>query len=232
MANQQLLDYIKQQTKGGTNKESIKNALLQNDWSETDVDEAFSTLQAPTSVSSAPIPPSSPTSPNLSTKREESPFNKQRQLHPRAVWLFFFNRLIAWIFISGYIAFQVAFLSTSFFGWFIGIFIIIIILSFIIAKLTYHFYRYELTDSEYKAERGIIWKRYISIPYERIQNVDIYRGIFDRLLGLSDLNIQTAGYGAAGMGGRGGSEGRLPGLDRKDAELIREELIKRAKQNK
>ena len=39
----------------------------------------------------------------------------------------------------------------------------------------------------------MIWKRYVTIPYDRIQNVDIYRGVLARLLGLSDLNIQTAG---------------------------------------
>ena len=166
-----------------------------------------------------------------------------KQLHPRAVWLFFFSRIIAWIFIAGFLAIQGAFIlsdtgkstedfvSASFFGWFVLIFVIFIIVAYIVARLTYRFYRYELTDGEYRAERGIIWKRYVSIPYERIQNVDIYRGVIDRLLGLSDLQIHTAGYGAAGST-KLGSEGRLPGLFREDAELIRNELIQRAKQSK
>ena len=169
-----------------------------------------------------------------------------KQLHPRAVWLFFFSRIIAWIFIAGFLSIQGAiilsdigkspgdFVSMPFFGWFILIFVILMIFAYIVARLTYHFYRYELTDNEYRAERGIIWKRYVSIPYERIQNVDIYRGIIDRLLGLSDLQIHTAGYGAVGSAMRLklGSEGRLPGLDRQEAELIRDELIKRAKGSK
>lgn len=112
---------------------------------------------------------------------------------------------------------------------FIIFFLVIMIISFLAAKLTYHFYKYDLTENEYKAERGIIWKRYISIPYERIQNVDIHRGILDRLFGLSDLQIHTAGYGAAGGMSKRGSEGRLPGIGRKEAELVREELVKRAR---
>ncbi len=167
-----------------------------------------------------------------------------KQLHPRAVWVFFFSRIIAWIFIGGFLAVQGAailsnisnksiedFTAGSFFGWFILIFVILIIIAYIVARLTYHFYRYELTDGEYRAERGIIWKRYISIPYERIQNVDIYRGVIARLLGLSDLQIHTAGYGAAGAS-KLGSEGRLPGISREDAEMLRDELIRRAKQSK
>jgi uncharacterized membrane protein YdbT with pleckstrin-like domain len=110
-------------------------------------------------------------------------------------------------------------------------FFIIVIGSYIWARLSYKYYGYELTDSAVKVEYGVIYKRYVSIPYERIQNVDIYRGILDRLLGLSDIQIQTAGYGAVGgRGARGwGAEGRLPALDPKRAEELREELIKRAK---
>lgn len=242
MANQQLLDYIKQQLAEGVTEEDIKKPLLQNGWGDADINEALSALQPPTPTSSAPIPPSSPITSNLSVKTENNPsMNGQKQLHPRAVWLFFFNRVIAWILIGGYIASQIAiiasdageepgnFFSGTFFVWFIIIFIAMMILAYVIAKLSYHFYRFELTDGEYRAERGIIWKRYVSIPYERIQNVDIYRGVLDRLLGLSDLNIQTAGYGAVGVGGKGGGEGRLPGLGRQEAEEIREELIRRAK---
>ena len=72
-------------------------------------------------------------------------------------------------------------------------------------------------------------------PYERIQNVDIYRGIFTRLLGLSDLQIQTAGmsatigrYGAFGVA----AEGRLPGISKEEAETLRDELIRRARGHK
>ncbi|KPJ55637.1 hypothetical protein AMJ49_06655, partial [Parcubacteria bacterium DG_74_2] len=66
----------------------------------------------------------------------------------------------------------------------------------------------------------------------RIQNIDIHRGVFARLLGLSDLRIQTAGFG--GMHGKWGSsaEGNLPGIERNKAEELREQLIKRVKGTK
>lgn len=161
-----------------------------------------------------------------------------KKLHPRAVWLFFFkcagSFLIAIIILAIWLGMGIGGRITGSEP-VIGIMLIIIVLFLLIcyiwARLAYHFWRYQLTENAYKSERGIIFKRYISIPYERIQNIDIYRGILDRLLGLSDIQIQTAGYGA--MGGRGikgfGSEGRLPGLQKQEAEKLRDELIKRAK---
>lgn len=116
------------------------------------------------------------------------------------------------------------------FWWLILIFLVV--LAFIWSHLSYRFYKYELTEDGFRKELGVIWKKYVTIPYDRIQNVDIYRGLLARILGLSDLQIQTAGmsvtvgrYGIAGAG----SEGRLPGLSREEAEKIRDELIKRAK---
>jgi len=242
MVNQQLSDYIKQQIKEGVSEGDIKKALLKNGWSDVDIDGALSVLLAPASVSSVPVPPPIATpSPSATHPKDTLSGGGQRQLNPRAVWLFFFNRVIPWTFASGYIASQIAvlasdiggepgnFFSGTFFVWFFIIFIVLMVLAYVVARLSYRFYKFELTDDGYRAERGIIWKRYVSIPYERIQNVDIYRGLLARLLGLSDLNIQTAGYGAAGIGAKGGGEGRLPGLSALEAEGVRDELIRRAK---
>jgi len=121
------------------------------------------------------------------------------------------------------------------FGIGLVILLVVFVFSFIWAKLTYHFYRYELTDAGFRKELGVIFKKYVTIPYDRIQNVDIYRGILARILGLSDLNIQTAGMSATvgrfGVSG-GGAEGRLPAVSREIAEQLRDELIQRARQIK
>ncbi|MCK4858976.1 MAG: PH domain-containing protein, partial [Candidatus Omnitrophica bacterium] len=94
------------------------------------------------------------------------------------------------------------------------------------------FWLYDITKDAYKMEQGVIWKRYVSIPYERIQNVDIHRGVIARLLGLSELRIQTAGFGGAQGKWGGFSEGRLPGIDKEKAEQLRDELISKVKGKK
>ena len=176
-----------------------------------------------------------------------------KQLDPKAVWLFFINfvlrAFIPILFLSfwGTVVFFEFFVgpgvnldnggkfSFGFLNWLWIIIPAFLVLCFIWAKLTYRFYRYELTDAGFRKELGVIYKKYVTIPYDRIQNVDIYRGILARILGLSDLNIQTAGMSATvgryGISG-GSSEGRLPALSREDAERLRDELIQRARQAK
>ncbi len=100
--------------------------------------------------------------------------------------------------------------------------IAILLGTWIIARLTYKYYRYELQDDVVRIEHGIIWKRYSSIPYDRIQNVDILRGLVARLVGVSDLQIQTAGGAIV-------TEGRLPALSPQVAEQLRDEILKTAK---
>jgi uncharacterized protein len=125
-------------------------------------------------------------------------------------------------------------------GGFLGAILFLLVLliisagiSYIAAYLSYEYYRYELREDGFRKEYGIIWKKYVTIPYTRIQNVDIYRGLLSRILGLSDLHIQTAGTASvAGPYGQSYSEGRLPGLSEEVAEQLRDELIRRAASNR
>src|SRR3989338_5985470 len=154
-----------------------------------------------------------------------------QQLNPKAVWLFFIGFVLHWFFFFIFLSiWGIGLLrgeaSFSFLKWLWILVQVFLVLCFIWAKLTYSFYRYELTENGFRKELGVIYKKYITIPYDRIQNVDIYRGILARLLGLSDLNIQTAG-----MSGAIGAEGRLPALSREVAEQLRDELIQRARQS-
>lgn len=57
MIHQQLLDYIKQLLQQGVSQEQIKNSLMANGWQAQDIDEAFASIQNPTSQSSkVPLP--------------------------------------------------------------------------------------------------------------------------------------------------------------------------------
>lgn len=175
-----------------------------------------------------------------------------KQLDPKAVWLFFITYVFRWFLIIAAMSIPVVSVwkSLSLTGltasiditaesytlsalnalWFIMP--IFIIVCFIVAKLNYHFFRYELTEMGFRKESGIIVKKYVTIPYDRIQNVDIHRGLLSRMLGLSDLQIQTAGFSAIvsrhGMSGIG-AEGRLPALSHEVAEALRDELIRRTR---
>ena len=60
----------------------------------------------------------------------------------------------------------------------------------------YRRYRYTFTDDTFDIESGVLNRREREIPYRRIQNVDISRNVVQRLLGLSAIDIETAGGGS------------------------------------
>jgi len=168
------------------------------------------------------------------------------KLHPKAIWLFFFHyayQLIVLLIPVGFLVFPLVLqvhsdkdpsfnISIGIVALAIAILVAYTAFCYLLANLTYRFWRYELTEDSLKIEKGIIWKKYIAIPYDRVQNVDIYRGPADRILGLSDLHVQTAGYSGTSLRrAKTGisSEGRLPGLAPEIAEQLRNRLIKRAK---
>ena len=122
----------------------------------------------------------------------------------------------------------------------IGLLCLIILTAEIYARMSYNRFLYEITNDGIKIEQGIIWKKYSSIPYERVQNVDIQRGIIARMFGFSTVQIETAGQSGAGshygfrFGRRGNrqqkSEGYLPAIEMGGAEQIRTFVMKKIKQ--
>ena len=151
------------------------------------------------------------------------------KLHPGARWIFRVNSYITFlgliIFVS-IINLQIV-LTMGGVGKFIYVLLGMILFLFVVGeiytRLAYNNWAYEFTKQGLKTERGIIWKKYTSIPYEGVQNVDIHRGILARIFGFSSLNVQTAGSSYAGKGNF--SEGYIPALEPQTAEKIRESLM-------
>jgi len=109
-----------------------------------------------------------------------------------------------------------------------GAIILTIIFAEIYAKMAYKRWLYEFGPVSLKLERGIIWKKYSNIPYERVQNVDVHRGILARMFGFSTVDIQTAGlHMSYNRRGRARSEGHLPAVSVEGAEKIREFLMEK-----
>jgi hypothetical protein len=81
----------------------------------------------------------------------------------------------------------------------------------------YNRYLFMIGEDAVYINRGILWKRNVVIPYERIQHTSVTRGPVDILLGLHILNLFTAGTGSVGARFGGGAsafaaEGSIPGL--------------------
>lgn len=109
-------------------------------------------------------------------------------------------------------------------------FLVVPILGFVLAKISYRLYRYELTDAGFRKECGSIIRRQTIIPYNHIQNVDINRNVAERILGLHSLNVRAARKMT--IEDIISDEGRLPGLSKEVAEELRDEILRRAQQAK
>src|SRR3989338_3881957 len=128
------------------------------------------------------------------------------RLHPGAKWLFRLRAyytliclgvfLVMWslsifVLIADYMV--VASFAIAFY------ILLVIVVAEIYSQMSYTRWLYEIAHDSVKIEHGIIWKKYTSIPFERVQNVDIKRGIIARIFGFSTVEIETAGQ--SGMGG-------------------------------
>ena len=85
------------------------------------------------------------------------------------------------------------------------------------AGVAYRNWGYLLDTRVFRIRRGVVFTREIHVPRDRIQHVDIEQGPIERRLGLTRLILFTAGTKAA--------EQVIPGLNKKVAEALRDELI-------
>ncbi len=75
---------------------------------------------------------------------------------------------------------------------------------------------YQLREDDLLFRRGIMFQRFVAVPYGRMQLVDINRGPLLRALGLSELKFVTA---AASTGVT------IPGMLEADAEELRDRIV-------
>ena len=75
---------------------------------------------------------------------------------------------------------------------------------------------YTLREDDLLFRRGLMFQRFVAVPYGRMQLVDINRGPLARMLGLSELRFVTAAAATGVV---------VPGLNHSDAEDLRDQLI-------
>lgn len=75
---------------------------------------------------------------------------------------------------------------------------------------------YLLREDDLLFRRGIMFQRFVAVPYGRMQLVDITRGPLARALGLAELKLVTAAAATGVV---------VPGLALEDAEELRDHLV-------
>lgn len=75
---------------------------------------------------------------------------------------------------------------------------------------------YALRDDDLLFRRGILFQRFVAVPYGRMQLIDINRGPVARAVGLSELKFVTAAAS---------TNVTIPGLPAEEAEQLRDRLV-------
>jgi len=159
-----------------------------------------------------------------------------KKLHKGAIWFFRVNALFRSLFLFFFLGFFLYAWTNktielnSLLKPIIYLLIIYVILIEIYSRMAYNRFFYEFSENQLIIEKGIIWKRYSNIPYQRIQNIDITRGIIARFFGFSTILIQTAGYSGA-HNNNFFAEGYIPAVSFDEAEKIRKFVIKKIQKN-
>lgn len=136
-----------------------------------------------------------------------------RRLHPLSIGLRYLKNLP-----STLLGLPALFTYVSNAGWanFLwiaaGVGVVVLLLNWIVWRR----FKYGVGAREIVIESGVFSRNRRSIPFERIQDVDIERGPLERLLGLAKVRIET--------GGAGGDEGTLDSLSLAEADRLRSAL--------
>lgn len=110
------------------------------------------------------------------------------------------------------------------FSVFLFIWLVTMILVVIWIPAAFKALEYTIDDDGVKMKGGVVWKKYVTVPYSKITNVDITRGPLQRLYNIGTIHVQTAG--AAGQQGEK-AELKLAGI--RDLEKVREVIIENIK---
>ncbi|TFF99611.1 MAG: helix-turn-helix domain-containing protein [Promethearchaeota archaeon] len=104
--------------------------------------------------------------------------------------------------------------------------LIILIISYLYETAYINNFSYSFSKENIVINHGVFTKTRATIPYSRIQNINIVNGVFDRMYDLYTVKIETAGSAAAAQAAQGGGfvrpEGYIPGL--KEPDIIEKKI--------
>jgi len=98
----------------------------------------------------------------------------------------------------------------------------IIILTFTYQLAYYRAYYYFENKEILTLRKGIFWRSTLTIPFTNVQHIFVDQDLFDRLFGLYDVHVASAG--------KTGMEIHIDGLKRAHAEELRDHLMKETKE--
>ncbi len=147
-----------------------------------------------------------------------STFQPEKEL--RTLWL------VTWIIVCAIgtpVLLLLLLANVAVFGLLLMIWLLVMVLVLLWIPAYYNSISYAIEDDAVRGQAGVFWKKYVTVPYTKITNIDIRQGPLERAFHIGTINLQTAGAGGS-QGSR--AELRLMGIHQLEAvkETIRERI--------
>lgn len=102
-------------------------------------------------------------------------------------------------------------------GWFAGAGLLLLPpLVWLYPRRRYGAWGFQRGEDELFVKHGLMIRKLTVVPFGRVQHIDIAQGPIQRALGLATLVLNTAGTREAAV--------KLPGLDHREAEALRDHV--------
>jgi len=100
-------------------------------------------------------------------------------------------------------------------------------MTYFLQRLNYEMRWYIVTDRSLRIRSGVVWLREITMTFANIQGIRVNANPIEQLLGVANVEVQSAGGGGSDAHGAGSSGhlGKFAGVD--NAEAIRDLLVER-----
>jgi putative membrane protein len=109
--------------------------------------------------------------------------------------------------------------------WLTIIFIIHVVWTVLYQKMYYDRYYYDWSQDTMTIKKGVIDIQQIFLPFEEIQNVFLNQDLLDRIFGIYDIHVSTAGRASVILC-------HIDGLSRENADKLLPILLAQVKKNR
>lgn len=92
----------------------------------------------------------------------------------------------------------------------------------VMAILSYFKYYYFIDEDSFNIHKGVLSKKKVNLPFERIQNINFEQKIIHQIFGVVSLQIDSAGSA--------GSEIKIDALPKHQAEIIRDYILEQKRE--
>ncbi len=103
----------------------------------------------------------------------------------------------------------------------LGVAVLIFLVGFVYSKKRYQYSRWWYENEGLYIQKGVVWRRRILVPQNRVQHTDVSQGPLERKYTLAHLKVHTAGTKDSSV--------ELSGIELEVANKLRDRLIDKDK---